>query len=92
MRAQHCEPPDARRLKLSILLNAGLALIQTPITAPNARQAITFLTQALELDGEGTHDAIKKPLTSTEKGKAHYRRGVAFVAVKDYEGALGRLC
>ena len=96
-RHRFLDPPNAAlsakyvTLRLSLLLNSSLCALKSssPLKSADARLAIQQSTRALSLDGEPTEqDPAKKPLTESEKAKAHYRRAMGHLAVKDEPEAI----
>ncbi|GAA5956795.1 hypothetical protein JCM3765_005739 [Sporobolomyces pararoseus] len=78
-------------LRLSLLLNSSLCALKSssPLKSSDARLAIQQATRALSLDGKpDEQDPAKKPLTESEKAKAHYRRAMGHLAVKDESEAI----
>jgi len=60
------------------LLNASLALIkQTPQTSDNAQKAVEMTSRVLRIEG----------LAPAEQAKAHYRRALSTIILKDFEEA-----
>ncbi|GAA6023494.1 hypothetical protein JCM11491_006600 [Sporobolomyces phaffii] len=81
-------------LRLSLLLNSALCALKasSPVRAADARVAIQQATRALSLDGEPTEtDPARKPLSAAERAKAHYRRALGHLAVKDDPDAIADL-
>lgn len=77
-------------LKLSIHLNVALVSLKLA-TTPSYRECISQATKAIDIHSDpvvaGSIVSMTKKLTNEELGKAHYRRGMAYAGLKEWQEA-----